>query len=118
MQAHRDTRPATHPVRDLVVALGERWWSATLQGRKRFEVRRQWVKERAQGQAAPPRGERFTAISAGAAHTCGLRVDGSAVCWGNNEHGQAEPPPGRPRPALTLAEQGVGAGDTGVGASE
>ena len=37
-------------VRDLVVALGERWWQAMLQGRKRFEVRRQWVRERAEGQ--------------------------------------------------------------------
>ena len=103
MQAHRDTRPATHPVRDLVVALGERWWSAMLQGRKRFEVRRQWVKERAEGQAAPPRGERFTAIDAGAAHTCGLRGDGSAVCWGNNDTGQATPPEGdQPPPAARV----------------
>ena len=38
------------PVRDLVVALGERWWQAMLQGRKRFEVRRRWVRERAVGQ--------------------------------------------------------------------
>ena len=36
--------------RDLVVALGERWWQAMLQGRKRFEVRRRWVRERAEGQ--------------------------------------------------------------------
>ena len=37
-------------VRDLVVALGERWWQAMLQGRKHFEVRRRWVRERAEGQ--------------------------------------------------------------------
>jgi hypothetical protein len=26
----------------------------------------------------------FTAVTAGAYHACGLRTDGSAVCWGNN----------------------------------
>lgn len=44
------------------------------------------------GQASAPEGERFVAISSGRFHTCGLRVDGSAVCWGSNSHGQASPP--------------------------
>ena len=32
--------------------------------------------------SVPPEDERFTAVSSGDAHTCGLRADGSAVCWG------------------------------------
>ena len=43
----------------------------------------------------PPSGERFTAITAGSWHTCGLRQDGGVSCWGYNNHGQASPPPGR-----------------------
>lgn len=34
----------------------------------------------------------FKQLSAGGAHTCGLKPDGSAVCWGNNSDGQATPP--------------------------
>ena len=47
-------------------------------------------------------------LSSGAFHTCGLRADGSPVCWGANKYwndtgdvilsGQASPPDG-----LTLA---------------
>ena len=33
-------------------------------------------------------------ISSGSYHTCGLRADGSAVCWGWNVSGQATPPAG------------------------
>ncbi len=32
-------------------------------------------------------------LSAGTDHTCGLRSDGAAVCWGRNGSGQASPPP-------------------------
>ena len=38
------------PVRDLVVAFGERWWQAMLDGSKRFDVRRRWAHEHAPGQ--------------------------------------------------------------------
>ena len=31
----------------------------------------------------------FVSVSAGWTHSCGLRVAGSVVCWGDNEHGQA-----------------------------
>ena len=33
-------------------------------------------------------------ISSDGSHTCALKVDGSAVCWGRNSHGQATPPVG------------------------
>ena len=39
----------------------------------------------------PPRNETFTAISAGFAHVCGLRPDGSVRCWGNNNDRRASP---------------------------
>jgi alpha-tubulin suppressor-like RCC1 family protein len=31
---------------------------------------------------------RFSSIGAGDQHTCGLTIDGSAYCWGNNWRGQ------------------------------
>ena len=45
------------------------------------------------GQATPPDGP-FTLVSAGLAHTCGVKLDGSVECWGLNEYGQATPPDG------------------------
>ena len=37
----------------------------------------------------------MNAISAGTEHSLGLREDGSAVAWGDNEHGQSSAPSGR-----------------------
>ena len=45
--------------------------------------------------------ERFAAISSGTLHTCGLREDGSAVCWGNNAYGEASPPEGETFTAIS-----------------
>ena len=42
--------------------------------------------------SAPPEGERFTSITVGVLHACGLRHDGGISCWGSDEHGQASPP--------------------------
>jgi hypothetical protein len=36
----------------------------------------------------------FSAVSAGGAHTCGLRPTGTVACWGLNGNGQATPPAG------------------------
>ena len=45
------------------------------------------------GREWPPEGERFSSISTGSSHTCGLGTrDGSVVCWGENLNGQAFPP--------------------------
>ena len=33
-------------------------------------------------------------MSAGSAHSCGLRSDGWIECWGSNEYAQAAPPTG------------------------
>lgn len=41
-----------------------------------------------------PEGETFIAISSGSLHTCGLRPDGSVLCWGNTNLGQAPLPEG------------------------
>ena len=46
------------------------------------------------GQANPPAGNDFVAISAGCYHSLALKSDGSIVGWGRNEEGQARPPAG------------------------
>mmetsp|Transcript_18574 Transcript_18574/g.38640 ORF Transcript_18574/g.38640 Transcript_18574/m.38640 type:complete len:235 (+) Transcript_18574:65-769(+) len=44
-------------------------------------------------QATPPVDERFSSISAGEYHTCGVRkVDSAGVCWGLNHYGQSDVP--------------------------
>jgi alpha-tubulin suppressor-like RCC1 family protein len=35
-----------------------------------------------------------TSVSAGARHTCAVRADHRAVCWGDDRYGQSTPPPG------------------------
>ena len=35
----------------------------------------------------------FTSVSVGGRHACGVRTDGTVVCWGEHEYGQATPPP-------------------------
>ena len=39
--------------------------------------------------------DKFDAVAAGEAHTCGLRGDGIVVCWGANDDGQSSPPEDR-----------------------
>jgi hypothetical protein len=34
----------------------------------------------------------FSSLTAGGFHTCGLRVNGDAHCWGQNSKGQSSPP--------------------------
>ena len=37
----------------------------------------------------------FSAVAAGDSHSCGLRAEGTITCWGRNDRGQADAPPGR-----------------------
>ena len=39
-----------------------------------------------------PESTSIVSISAGLTHTCGLRADGKAVCWGSNFRGRSSPP--------------------------
>ena len=34
----------------------------------------------------------YTSLIVGDLHTCGLRTDGSVVCWGSDQYGQSSPP--------------------------
>jgi hypothetical protein len=36
----------------------------------------------------------FSQVSAGRNHTCGLKIDGNLVCWGDDAEGQSTPPSG------------------------
>ena len=49
------------------------------------------------GQASPPEDAQLASISSGINHTCGLRKDGTAVCWGpkpySSDFGGWEAPP-------------------------
>ena len=45
------------------------------------------------GQATPPLGE-FTSVSSGYDHTCGVRTDGTLVCWGQQARNLTAHPEG------------------------
>ena len=48
----------------------------------------------AQGEPTTTDPGSFTSISAGGAHTCGLRADGTPICWGRDDYGESTPPEG------------------------
>ena len=50
---------------------------------------------------------RFLSVSAGASHTCGLTLDRTALCWGNNSFGQLGDGGTVPRLAPTLVMGGI-----------
>ena len=52
---------------------------------------------------APPTSDGFRQVSVGGSHICGLKTDGSIVCWGDNTFGQLAPAPLAPVATPTLA---------------
>jgi alpha-tubulin suppressor-like RCC1 family protein len=38
---------------------------------------------------------KFQSVSAGIEHTCGVRADGTALCWGNTKDGRSDAPDGK-----------------------
>ena len=49
-------------------------------------------------------GLKFTHISAGEWHTCGITTDKAAVCWGSNRYGQSSPPAGLELTAISAGK--------------
>ena len=52
-----------------------------------------WASARTRDTAQPPAPSRYSAISAGDLHTCGLKLDGGVDCFGSDGLGQSSPPP-------------------------
>ena len=48
-----------------------------------------------EGVDGPAMSARFTAVSVGEGHSCGLRADATIVCWGDETSGQVDAPGGR-----------------------
>ena len=53
-----------------------------------------WASATTRDTARPPAPTRYSAISAGGLHTCGLKLDGSVDCFGSDGRGQSTPPAG------------------------
>ena len=58
----------------------------------------------------------FTRVTAGGNHVCGLHFDGTVVCWGGNESGEASPPEGEVFAEISAGSSHTcGLGPDGVG---
>lgn len=53
-----------------------------------------WASALIYSSTTPPTPGRYSQISAGVAHTCGVRQDGDIDCWGSDGLGQSSPPDG------------------------
>ena len=63
-----------------------------------------WAAATTRDTAQPPAPPRYSAISAGDLHTCGLKLDGGVDCFGSDGRGQSSPPTGE---FLQVAAGGV-----------
>ena len=64
--------------------------------RCRFDIDTQGCANRPDPQpTTQPEASGFTAITAGENHSCGIRADNTAQCWGKNNSGKADAPPGQ-----------------------
>ena len=72
---------------------------------ERVDCWRRWYQSQGEGQSTDQDDETehgeaslptntFASVSVGWIHACGVRTDGSVVCWGYDGHGEASPPSG------------------------
>ena len=54
-----------------------------------------WLASSPLNVTAPQSAGRWTAVTAGSLHSCGLRADGTITCWGDDSSGQTDAPDGR-----------------------
>ena len=57
------------------------------------------------GEKPRPRGGLFVSVSPGGDHSCGLRLDGAAECWGGDSGGEADSP-SNPKYTVPMPEAG------------
>ena len=72
---------------------------STATGVQQWSQWSQWVSFRVSGSG--PAATAPTSIASGAHFSCLLEAAGSPVCWGQNDHGQATPPPGETFTAIS-----------------
>ena len=60
--------------------------------------------------AQVPEGERFVGVSVGRTHSCGLRDDGSLLCWGRGSETSTAPQGGRNAKVVSAGQQVWGLG--------
>ena len=87
---------------------GETYYFLVIAGQEQADGTTLWSQWSNWGQAtlhatapASPASAATNSISSGYRHTCGLRINGTAVCWGNNRSGQATAPAGETFAAIS-----------------
>ena len=65
-----------------------------IDGDKAQSIVDSWITRHRSDSRSEPTSGRWSSVSAGYYHTCGIRMNGRTVCWGANDYGQAEAPNG------------------------